>query len=223
MLLNLVNGIIKNLPQIVSSVVKVIAQFIATIGQNLPKILQEGYTIIGQLAAGLIKAIPEVIKSIPKIIKSIVDTFTSYNWLKIGVNILEGIKDGMFNALSSVINAAKEAAEGIMNGIKDFFDIASPSKKMMWIGEMIDSGLAHGIEDNQDVISNAMDDINTDLSTQLQISPSYGELQTSGNKSGGIVVNMTINGAEGQDVEALAEIVQQKLMIAIGRNEAVYA
>lgn len=223
MLLNLVNGIIKNLPQIVSSVVKVIAQFIATIGQNLPKILQEGYTIIGQLAAGLIKAIPEVIKSIPKIIKSIVDTFTSYNWLKIGVNILEGIKDGMFNALSSVINAAKEAAEGIMNGIKDFFDIASPSKKMRWVGEMIDAGLAGGIEDNQDMITDALDDVNTDLAAQLQLSTGFGDLQTSDNKSGGIIVNMTINGAVGQDVEALAEIVQQKLMIAIGRNEAVYA
>jgi phage-related protein len=217
LLLNLVHGIINNLPQIATSVVKVIAQFIATVGQNLPKVLREGYTIIGQLAAGLIKAIPEVIKSIPKIIKSIVDTFTSYDWLKIGVNILEGIRDGMFNALSSVIDAAKEAAEGIMNGIKDFFDIASPSKKMRWVGEMIDAGLAKGIHDNDDMVDDAINKI-TDIgaiSTEASLNLS-GRNDTNNGTS--VIINMYVYGAAGQDVSELADIVADRLNFATNQQ-----
>lgn len=222
LLLSLVNGIVKNLPQIVTSVVKVIAQFIATIGQNLPKILEQGYKILGELIAGLIKAIPELVKSIPKIISSMVDTFKGYDWLEIGVNILQGIIDGMMGAISSIVEAAREAASAIYDGIKDFFSINSPSKKTMWIGKMIDSGLAEGISDNQDLIDDALDDINTDLASQLQVSANVGAYDNR-QASGGIVVNMTINGAAGQDVEQLADYVQQKLMNALGRNEAVYA
>ena len=222
LLLSLVNGIVKNLPQIVTSVVKVIAQFIATIGKNLPKILEQGYKILGELIAGLIKAIPDLVKSIPKIISSMVDTFKGYDWLEIGVNILQGIIDGMMGAISSIVEAAREAASAIYDGIKDFFSINSPSKKTMWIGKMIDSGLAEGISDNQDLIDDALDDINTDLASQLQVSANVGAYDNR-QASGGIVVNMTINGAAGQDVEQLADYVQQKLMNALGRNEAVYA
>lgn len=87
---------------------------------------------------------------------------------------------------------------------------------------MIDSGLAEGISDNQDLIDDALDDINTDLASQLQVSANVGAYDNR-QASGGIVVNMTINGAAGQDVEQLADYVQQKLMNALGRNEAVYA
>lgn len=224
LLLNLVNGIIDNLPEIVKSVMEIITKIITTIVANLPSILQQGIEIVGKLASGLIKAIPKVIMAIPQIITSIVNAFAQFNWLKIGSDILEGIKRGILGAISSVVNAAKEAAESIWNAVKGFFDIGSPSKLMAYAGEMVDAGLAEGITDNQKIVNKAMDGMKENLSTELQMPSNFGELNTAqSSNNGNLTINMTINGSEGQDINALAEIIQDKINNAVKQRELVYA
>ena len=178
MILNLVNGIVNNLPQIVASVVQITATFIATIANNLPQILAQGIAIIGKLAAGLLQAIPQLIASIPQIIQAIVNAFGKFDWPSIGKNILEGIKNGILNAISMVIDAAKEAAGAVWDAVRSFFDIGSPSKLMSYAGEMIDTGLANGIADNQKLVGNAIDSLNDYAMTSFTMSPTFGEVQT---------------------------------------------
>ncbi len=167
LILNLVNGIVSNLPQIVASVVKVIASFVATVASNLPTILAQGITIIGKLVAGLIQAIPKIIAAIPQIIQSIVNSFGSYDWGSIGKNILQGIADGISNAVGVVVDAAKNAAQAAFDAAKNLLGIESPSKKGYWIGEMLDLGFANGISENEDLVSSAISDLSTNASTQL--------------------------------------------------------
>lgn len=219
---NLAQGIIKNLPAIASATLEVIAKLIATVGQNLPKILETGLNIIMELILGLLKAIPKVIAAIPQIIAAIKDTFGNYNWKQIGSDILEGVKKGIMDKLNAVVNAAKEAASAIWNAVKDFFDIGSPSKLMAYAGEMIDVGFAKGIEDSQGLVDDAMDTLSNKAVLEIQspqTSFSAGQTQTGGQ----LVLNMTINGAEGQDVNALAEIIQEKINNAVRSRELVYA
>lgn len=219
---NLAEGIIKNLPAIAGATLEVIAKLIATVGQNLPKILETGLNIIMELILGLLKAIPKVIAAIPQIIAAIKDTFGNYNWKQIGSDILEGVKKGIMDKLNAVVNAAKEAASAIWNAVKDFFDIGSPSKLMAYAGEMIDVGFAKGIEDSQGLVDDAMDTLSNKAVLEIQspqTSFSAGQTQTGGQ----LVLNMTINGAEGQDVNALAEIIQEKINNAVRSRELVYA
>lgn len=223
LLLNLVNGIVNNLPQITESVIKVIAQFLSTIGQNLPKILQSGIEIIGKLVIGLIQAIPQVVAAIPRIISSITDTFGRFNWKQIGSDILNGIKNGILNAVSGVVNAAREAASAIWDAVKDFFDIGSPSKLMAYAGEMIDVGLAKGIEDSRSLVDDAMDELNNNAILEIKSPQTKFGAAMEQQTSGQLILNMTINGAEGQDVEALAEIIQEKINNAVRSKELVYA
>ena len=70
----------------------------ATIGQNLPRVLQSGIEIIGKLAAGLIRAIPSLIAQIPQIISGIRNAFSNVAWGTIGHNIIQGIANGLRNA-----------------------------------------------------------------------------------------------------------------------------
>ena len=219
---NLAEGIIKNLPAIAGATLEVIAKLIATVGQNLPKILETGLNIIMELILGLLKAIPKVIAAIPQIIAAIKDTFGNYDWKQIGSDILEGVKKGIMDKLNAVVNAAKEAASAIWNAVKDFFDIGSPSKLMAYAGEMIDVGFAKGIEDSQGLVDDAMDTLSNKAVLEIQspqTSFSAGQTQTGGQ----LVLNMTINGAEGQDVNALAEIIQEKINNAVRSRELVYA
>ena len=177
LILNLVNGIVNNLPQIMTAAVTTIAKFLATIASNLPQIVTKGIEIIGKLVVGLIQAIPKVVAAIPQIISAIKNTFGNYDWASIGKNLLEGIKNGILNAVSSVVEAAKEAAGAIWNTVKSFFDIGSPSRLMEWGGKMIDEGLAGGISKNQDLVDDAMSSLNetamSQFQTEMNVTPKY--------------------------------------------------
>ena len=173
LLLNLCTGIISNLPQIVSSVAQVIAKLIASIATHLPTILSQGITILGKLAAGLIQAIPDLVAQIPQIIQAIVDAFGEFDWGSIGKNILTGIKDGILGAVDSVVEAAKSAGQAIWDGITGFFDINSPSRLTAFAGEMIDAGLALGINKNVGIVEDAVDNLSNKALASLNVSASY--------------------------------------------------
>ena len=178
LLLNLVNGIINNLPQIVSAGAQAVANLAASIASNLPQILQSGITLIGQLAAGLIKAIPNLVSKIPQIITSIKDAFLDTDWLSIGKNIISGIANGLANAGS----ALWDAVSGVLGSFKDkvlsFFGINSPSRWGVYVGEMIDAGLANGISDNENAIAKAVRNVQNTISGPFTSDVAYSIRQT---------------------------------------------
>ena len=177
LMLNLITGIADHLPEIATAALNAIINFVAAIGANLPQILQSGIEIIGKLVTGIITSIPKIVAALPKIFSAIKDTFARYDWKTIGKNILEGIKNGILNAIGSVVDAAKEAASKIWETVKGFFDIGSPSRLMEWGGKMIDEGLAGGISKNQGLVDDAMRSLNetamSQFQTQMNVTPKY--------------------------------------------------
>lgn len=160
MLSGFISGIISNLPNIITTGAKVIMQFIAVVGSHLPQILQKGIEIIGQLIAGIIRSIPNVVKAIPQIFNAIKTSFESHDWAKIGSDILAGIGNGIKNAVDGLVGAVTDAASGLVDGVKGFFKIGSPSKLMAQeVGQWIPAGIAEGIENNLGVLQSAMADV----------------------------------------------------------------
>ena len=159
LILNLVNGIVNNLPQIVSAGAQAIASLATSIGQNLPQILQSGISIIGQLAAGLVRAIPNLVGKIPQIIQSVIDAFGNTDWGAIGTNIISGIANG----LASAGGALWDAVSGVLGSFKDkvlsFFGISSPARWGVWVGEMIDAGIAGGLGSGQNALARAVKNV----------------------------------------------------------------
>jgi len=157
LLLNLVNGIISNLPQIISAAAQMIARLVTTIAQRLPQILQSGIEIIGKLASGLIRAIPTLIGKIPQIITSIKDTFLNVDWGSVGHNIISGIANGLKNAGNMLWDSVKGMLGDFKDNVLSFFGINSPARWGIYVGEMIDKGLANGIVGNSSMVSAAAD------------------------------------------------------------------
>lgn len=159
LILNLVNGIVNNLPLIVSTGAQAIASLATSIGQNLPQILQSGISIIGQLAAGLVRAIPNLVGKIPQIIQSVIDAFGNTDWGAIGTNIISGIANG----LASAGGALWDAVSGVLGSFKDkvlsFFGINSPARWGIWVGEMIDAGIAGGLDSGQNALARAVKNV----------------------------------------------------------------
>lgn len=174
LLIKLVDGIKERGPAIAQSALDVVVKFAAATAKNLPLILQKGIELLGRLLAGIIQAIPKIPGTIKKVIDAIKEKFSGYDWKEIGKNILEGVKNGILNATKMVVDAAKEAAGKIWDGIKGFFKIESPSKLTAYAGEMIDAGLAKGILDNEGMVDKAVKSLSTTASTSLQVNPTYG-------------------------------------------------
>lgn len=155
LLLNLVNGIIQNAPQIASAAAQTVSKMLTTIGQHLPEVLQSGIEIIGKLAAGLIRAIPTVVGAIPQIIGGIKDAFFNTDWGSVGSNIIHGIANGLSGAASMLWDAVKGVLGNFKDQVLSFFGIHSPSRWGVYVGQMIDTGIANGLVGNLPMVNKA--------------------------------------------------------------------
>jgi len=79
-----------------------------------------------------------------KIATSIADAF-KIDWGQIGANIISGIVNGIINGIGALIEAAKRAANAVMDAFKQTLQIASPSKKFDWFGKMSGVGYINGL------------------------------------------------------------------------------
>lgn len=230
------------LPQIISAGVEIIAALASGIGENLPTLIPavvdaiititEGLLdhidlliiaagqLIGGLAQGLVEAIPRLIGRLPEIIGSIVKGL-----LKglaaigaVGQELVEGLFNGISNAATWLYEKVKGWASSVVGWIKDFFGIHSPSKVFAdEVGKFIPPGITLGVEQAMPRAMRAMGD---ELAALTDI-PLPGAGSTTTTNMGGVVLN--VYGAEGQDVNALADAVMYRLQSAVDRREAVFA
>jgi len=222
LLMNLVKGILDNLPEIISAVVELIGVLLNTIVENLPQIIEMGFELVTQLVVGLINALPDLIAGVWQLITGIVDTFENVDWLSVGTNMIQGVINGIKSMAGAIWEAAKGVAESAFNAAKSALGIASPAKKGIFIGEMLDEGFALGVEKNTDIVDDAVSELaNASISPLLSYSPEFNTPESQ--NDGGVVINMTINGAEGQDVEELARLVEERINESIIRRRAIYA
>lgn len=230
------------LPQIISAGVEIIAALASGIGENLPTlipavvdaiititeglldhidllIIAAGQLIVG-LAKGLIAAIPRLIERLPEIISAIVNGLLKGLAAigEVGLELVKGLFNGISNAAKWLYEKVKGWASSVVGWIKDFFGIHSPSKVFAdEVGKFIPPGITLGVEQAMPRAMRAMGD---ELAALTDI-PLPGAGSTTTTNMGGVVLN--VYGAEGQDVNALADAVMYRLQSAVERREAVFA
>mgnify|MGYP002514666981 FL=1 len=149
LLLGLVNGIIDNLPEIAVAAIEGMTTYVTAISSMLPQILQKGIEIIGQLVVGLIQAIPKIIAAIPQIIAGVTTTLMEFDWAGTGMDIVNGIVEGIKNAGSNILDALWDSVKAAIDWVKEKLGIASPSKYMADnVGKWMAMGVGVGFEDN---------------------------------------------------------------------------
>lgn len=149
LLVSLVNGIIGMIPFLVSMLPQVISAITMFLTENLPLLVEAGVQLIVALAGGLIEAIPVLVSSIPEIISAIVKGFdnSASRILEIGKNIARGVWEGIKSMASWLSDKVSGFFGGIVDGVKGFLGIASPSKVFAGIGKYMAEGLGEGWED----------------------------------------------------------------------------
>jgi p-aminobenzoyl-glutamate transporter AbgT len=90
--------------------------------------------------------------------ESIYNVFTKMpeNFLTIGKNLITGLGNGIVEGAKAVVEKAKEVAGNVLDAVKGFFGVASPSKVFHQIGGYLMEGLANGVEDETGMVEKAM-------------------------------------------------------------------
>lgn len=161
----LIDGIVQFIPQLPGIISRIFTSLLTAIVANLPQILQKGVELLSKLGAGIIQAIPLLLSQIPQVFNRIKSSFSNFDWLSIGKNIIDGIGRGIRNFAGSIADAAKSAAKSAFNGAKKFLGINSPSRLFRdEIGKFIPKGIAVGIDQDGEEVQDSLDTLSAGLS-----------------------------------------------------------
>ncbi|MBC1816976.1 phage tail tape measure protein [Listeria seeligeri] len=116
---NMINGITKAIPKIVSVVTKIIDTYTQTMSKILPQIIELGVKLLTSLINGIVSALPQIVSAITTIIDAYVSTITSLlpMILDAGLNILLALIDGIVTALPMITDAAVSILTGLLNAV----------------------------------------------------------------------------------------------------------
>ena len=164
---------------------------------------EDGYPEIEDAGEG---ALGEVEKSVGPSAHS-----KSTHW---GQEMADGLAAGIEAGIPRVSQAANKLAAAAAAPIHFSLPDEGPLRKIgLWGGEMIDQ-YVRGIKANAWKVSSA-------LGSTLGVSPVNPAVGGSTTNMGGVTI--IVNGAAGQDVNALADIVMERMQSAVSRREAVFA
>ena len=194
--IDLLIALVQALPQIITTIVAAIPQIIASVVEaiigSIPQIIQAGVELLVSLIANLPTIIVEIVKAVPQIITGLVSALGQgvSQLAQVGGNLVRGLWQGIQSLAGWLWNKVSAWVSSIWDGICDFFGIASPSKEMGWVGEMLVEGLAGSINANgkdavaaaegmskdiNDVMHGLADDMTTALPNNIDLgTATYG-------------------------------------------------
>jgi phage-related protein len=163
--IKLFDAIIQAIPKIIAVLVQKLPDIIFLIVNTLTKPETIGVLLKAavQMFMALITAIPkiiiELVKNLPQIINGIVKAIGTW-WSTMsdaGLNLLKGLWQGISDAGAWLWNKISGFFGGIMDKIKNFFGIHSPSTLFEnVIGKNLALGLGEGFVDEMNDVSKAM-------------------------------------------------------------------
>ena len=107
-ILNLAQGIMESLPMLIEQVPDIVINFANAINENAPKLLMGGVQLLVMIGQGIINAIPTLIANIPKIFEAIIAVWQALNWINLGKNVIEFIKNGIDQLSTNLPQALKD-------------------------------------------------------------------------------------------------------------------
>lgn len=157
-LTSLATGIIGALPELIGQIPSIITGIVGTLSESFPSIVSTGVTLLLELGGGIISAIPQLVAQLPSIGAAILGVLIEIPGMVLGVgkSIVEGLWSGISSMASWVAEKVKGFASGIVDGIKGFLGIHSPSTVFAEIGDNMALGLGKGFGDS---MKNVTEDI----------------------------------------------------------------
>lgn len=151
----LAQGIINAIPVLVAALPTLITSLIDGLLSAIPQIIQAGVQLFVALIQNLPTIIVEIVKAVPQIVSGIVSAFGSLvgEMVNAGANLLHGLWEGISSAASWLWDKVMGWASSLVDGIKGFFGIHSPSTVFAEIGTNMGEGVGVGFGESMDGVS----------------------------------------------------------------------
>ena len=234
--LQLFMALVGALPEIISGIVGVLPEIVGSVTAAILDLLPELIAAGLELFIGLIGALPEIIVAIvaavPEIIGAILEALGESlpQIVEAGGDLIKGIWQGM-NDLSGWLRGKLSGFFGnVVDDIKDFFGIRSPSKVFAEMGKNLGQGMADGIVSSTKDVQLAMNGMMAASSgsfPSMNATMSMGSMGVGASAMGngdmsrltgrGQVYNITVNAGMGTNGAQVGE----QIVTAIKRYERV--
>ncbi len=150
-------SLVEALPTIINTVVGAIPQIITgvlgAITGAIPKLVMAGVQLLVALVRNLPQIIGTVVGAIPQIIGGILGAIGGSVGAIAGAggDLVRGLWRGISDATGWLLGKISGFVDRVMGGIKDFFGIKSPSRRMAAeVGDYLPSGVGLGVEQSED-------------------------------------------------------------------------
>ena len=153
LILGILSGILQYIGDMVVMGVRIVLSFIDGVASMMGEIVQSAFNLIIKFINGLANAIanngPAIMGAALNLVLSIVKAIGGClgHVISIGGDIVRGLWEGIKAMGDWVFNKITGFVGGIVDGVKDFLGIHSPSRVFAEIGKFVDQGLVQGMDD----------------------------------------------------------------------------
>ena len=162
----IISGIKNKIPDAKTAIKSVIDGIGSKIKSMWETIKGWGKNIVAKIKDGIMNAPMALAGFVSKIYNGIKDALANFSFSGIGKSIIDGIASGITGAVDTAVQAAKDAAGAIYNGVRGLLNINSPSRLFRdGVGAPIGEGITVGIHENIDT-----DSVQRDINALLRVS-----------------------------------------------------
>ena len=145
-LIAFLTGVRDNIAEVVVLVGEIVVEFLGAIGLALPDIIDSGMGLMVAFIDGVAAGVEENMESLLEAIG------------RLAAAIIDGLATGITAGLGQITGAILSLASSAWESVKEFFDAKSPSRKFIWLGEMLMLGFTKGIQENKDGAVRSVED-----------------------------------------------------------------
>jgi tape measure domain-containing protein len=173
MLTQMLDALVKAVPKMIDAGMKILTGFLKGIADNLGGVIDQGARIIvafldgigrnsGKIVNAAVDLIFDFIAAIADAIRNSGEKIVDAGW-DIATALIEGLVRGIGALVKKAIDAIVNMAKAMWDGIKDFFSVFSPSKKMAWMGKQLVLGMSKGLDDYSHIAEKSAVNMSEDI------------------------------------------------------------
>lgn len=218
-LMNFGSNVKNFITNLISNIISGVTSFLAGLQAGFTSAFSSVQAWVGNIVGNIQGLVNDIISTLSDLPNKVIE---------IGENIVNGLIGGIKNKNSSIISTMQSLADDAIGAAKKKLKIKSPSRVFMELGGYTAEGFGIGFEDTMAGVEKDMADTFGGLTGNMTAEISaygVGDAATVGDTTtinrGPVVMN--IYGAEGQDVNTLADVIAEKLENMTTEKGAVYA
>ena len=185
-------GLLNGIVELTLKLIEILPQIVMMISDMLPEMIPQIVDAIMLIIPALIKNYPLFVKAGIKLLKGLIKGIIAgageltVKIVEIGGDLVKGLWNGIKNAKQWLLDKIRGWKDAVLDSIKDFFGISSPSKEFEIIGRYNIEGLEQGMQKESIKLQKGFDEM-------FSLSPNlYGSAQTNLSPNVNVVNNINM-------------------------------